>query len=104
MADDNVIDLPPVEHKHINQHIALAICPYVEDEAMLERQARENIRTTGPDVDILLQIRGNGGELLVNVYPSGRVELGPTYEPDYTARRFWSSLAWFAEQHGRLEP
>jgi hypothetical protein len=51
-----------------------------------------------PDVDVLLRIRNNDGEPMVDVLPGGRVILHDCYDPDIAARRFWSSIMWYAEQ------
>lgn len=55
--------------------------------------------TPTPETDVLLRIRDNDGNIMVDVLPSGRVILTEHYDADMTARRFWGSLMWFAEQH-----
>ncbi len=52
-----------------------------------------------PPVTVLLRIRDNDGNIMVDVLPSGRVVLSEHYDPDIVARRFWGGLMWFAEQH-----
>lgn len=43
-----------------------------------------------------IELRGDGGGLLVAVHPDGRLEYGPGYEPDEAARRFWDGVEQYA--------
>lgn len=57
-----------------------------------------------PDEEITLRIMDNRGRVMVDVMPDGRVELGDAYEPDATARRFWSEVLWYAERERWKDP
>lgn len=44
------------------------------------------------EADILFEIRGNDGNVMVEILPDGTVNFGPTYEPTEAAQRFWWGL------------
>ena len=49
----------------------------------------------------LLTITGDGGALLVAMYPDGRLVFGETYKPDHAAKVFWDALATAGYMRGK---
>ena len=64
----------------------------VNEPETLPYTAIETINHT----EVCTLIISDHGDLLVKVYFDGRLEFGPNYTPDKTARIFWEAMAGYA--------